>query len=65
LYFLLQDINEPCVQLKMKVKSAETGDVEPVSFTASSDKFRVLLNGELVNIYVCSKNYILLYKQFS
>jgi len=49
----------------MKVKSAETGDVEPVSFTASSDKFRVFLNGELVNIYVCSKNYILLYKIFS
>ncbi|XP_053383575.1 COMM domain-containing protein 4-like isoform X1 [Mercenaria mercenaria] len=41
---LLKDINEPCVQLKMNVKPAEGGEVEPVSFTASSDKFRVFLN---------------------
>ena len=41
-----QDIAEPCVQLKMKVKPAEGGETQPVSFTVSSDKFRVLLNGE-------------------
>ncbi|XP_060606692.1 COMM domain-containing protein 4-like isoform X3 [Ruditapes philippinarum] len=40
----LKDINEPCVQLKMNIKPAEGGEVEPVSFTASSDKFRVFLN---------------------
>ncbi|KAL4224830.1 COMM domain-containing protein 4 [Mactra antiquata] len=40
----LKDINEPSVQLKMNVKSAEDGLIEPVSFTASSDKLRVFLN---------------------
>ncbi|XP_052270898.1 COMM domain-containing protein 4-like isoform X2 [Dreissena polymorpha] len=41
---LLKDINEPCVQLKMNVKSTKSEKVEPVSFTASADKFRVFLN---------------------
>lgn len=40
----LKDINEPSVQLKMKVKNTDTGTVEPVSFNVPSDKFRVLLN---------------------
>ncbi|WAR04013.1 COMD4-like protein [Mya arenaria] len=41
---LLQEINEPCVQMKMNVKSVATGTAEPVAFTATSDKFRVFLN---------------------
>ena len=44
--YLLQDINEPCVQLKMKVAPADGREVQPVSFNVSSDKFRVLLNGK-------------------
>lgn len=40
----LKDINEPCVQLKLKVKPAEGGKTQPVSFTVASDKFRLLLN---------------------
>ena len=45
-FFSLQDINEPSVQLKLKVKNTDTGVVEPVSFNVPSDKFRVLLNGK-------------------
>ena len=48
LYIGSQDINEPSVQLKLKVKNTDTGVVEPVSFNIASDKFRVLLNGRLI-----------------
>ena len=48
LYIGSQDINEPSLQLKLKVKNTDTGVVEPVSFNIASDKFRVLLNGRLI-----------------
>ena len=52
--FSLQDINEPSVQLKLKVKNTDTGMVEPVSFNISSDKFRVLLNGKRLHFFFSS-----------
>ena len=52
MFMYLQDINEPSVQLKLKVKNTDTGTVEPVSFNVSSDKFRVLLNGKRFHRYL-------------
>ncbi|KAK3600360.1 hypothetical protein CHS0354_015501 [Potamilus streckersoni] len=40
----LKDINEPCVQLKMKINNPDLHSTKPVSFTILADKFRVLLN---------------------
>ncbi|KAK0067812.1 COMM domain-containing protein 4 [Biomphalaria pfeifferi] len=39
----LQEVNEPSVQLKLGIKPGETSHLEPVTFTLTADKFRVLL----------------------
>ncbi|XP_074641085.1 COMM domain-containing protein 4-like [Tubulanus polymorphus] len=39
----LQDVNKPCVQLQLTTKDID-GNQTAVSFTASDDKFRLLLN---------------------
>ena len=41
----MQDIGEPCVQLKMSREDVDNGDTCTISFTSSADKFRILLNG--------------------
>ncbi|XP_071097902.1 COMM domain-containing protein 4-like, partial [Haliotis cracherodii] len=41
----LKDINEPSVQIRLEMKNPDTQSTEPVAFTVSADKFRVLLNG--------------------
>ncbi|XP_065884665.1 COMM domain-containing protein 4-like [Dysidea avara] len=46
----LQDIGEPCVQLKMNKEDVDNGEVASVSFTSSADKFRILLT-ELKQAY--------------
>ena len=43
---ILQDIGEPCVQLKMNKEDVDNGEVASVSFTSSADKFRILLTGK-------------------
>ncbi|KAL3885574.1 hypothetical protein ACJMK2_025625 [Sinanodonta woodiana] len=40
----LKDINEPYVQLKMKINDLDLHSTKPVSFSILADKFRVLLN---------------------
>ena len=40
-YYILQDIGEPCVQLKMSREDVDNGESSTVSFTTSADKFRV------------------------
>ncbi|XP_046555794.1 COMM domain-containing protein 4-like isoform X2 [Haliotis rubra] len=40
----LKDINEPSVQIRLEMKNPDTRSTEPVAFTVSADKFRVLLN---------------------
>ncbi|XP_052084460.1 COMM domain-containing protein 4-like [Mytilus californianus] len=40
----LKNIDEPCVQLRLKVKDPNTDNVKPVTFTVTADKFRILLN---------------------
>ncbi|CAC5390585.1 COMMD4 [Mytilus coruscus] len=40
----LKSIDEPCVQLRLKVRDPNTDNVKPVTFTVTSDKFRILLN---------------------
>ena len=42
----VQDVSEPSVQLKLQVKNPDSGEVKPVAFTISANKFRVLLNGK-------------------
>ena len=44
----VQDVSEPSVQLKLQVKNPDSGEVKPVAFTISANKFRVLLNGKPV-----------------
>ena len=44
-HIILQDIGEPCVQLKMSREDVDNGESSTVSFTTSADKFRILLNG--------------------
>ncbi|RUS69899.1 hypothetical protein EGW08_022340 [Elysia chlorotica] len=39
----LHNVNEPSVQLKLNVKDGSSEEVNPVAFTLTSDKFRVLL----------------------
>lgn len=43
----LQEVNEPCVQMKLHVRNPDSGTTTPVSFTVDMDKFRILLNGIL------------------
>lgn len=40
----LKSIDEPCVQLRLKVRDPNTDNVKPVTFTVTADKFRILLN---------------------
>ncbi|XP_070547188.1 COMM domain-containing protein 4-like [Ptychodera flava] len=40
----LQEVNEPFVQIRMKVRNPDTDQSEISSFTMTSDKFRVFLN---------------------
>ncbi|KAL5007602.1 hypothetical protein ScPMuIL_016408 [Solemya velum] len=40
----LKEVNEPCVQLRMKVKNPDTEKVDPVVFTIAADKFSLLLH---------------------
>ncbi|CAG2212583.1 COMM domain-containing protein 4-like [Mytilus edulis] len=40
----LKNIDEPCVQLRLKVRDPNTDNVKPVTFTVTADKFRILLN---------------------
>ncbi len=40
-----QDVGEPSVQLRLKVKNPDTGAIEPTVMTVTADKFRVLLSG--------------------
>jgi len=39
----LQDVGEPCVQLKLDIKNPDTGAVEPLVFSADPQKFSLLL----------------------
>ena len=43
----VSELQEPSVQLQMKVKPADSSTEQNVAFTVSSDKFRVLLSGML------------------
>ena len=47
----LQEVKEPCVQLRLKVKNPDTDTVESSAFTVDSDKFRVLVSGKYI-LYV-------------
>ena len=49
---LLQDINQPSVQLRLNVRDADTDDVTPTIFTVDADKFKVLLHG-MISLSVC------------
>ncbi|BFZ25657.1 hypothetical protein BsWGS_28696 [Bradybaena similaris] len=40
----LQNVNEPNVQIKLDVKQPDSTEPEPVAFTLTADKFRVLLH---------------------
>ncbi|KAH9496772.1 COMM domain-containing protein 4 [Bulinus truncatus] len=40
----LQDVNEPSVQLKLGIRQGDSSTPEPVAFTLTADKFRVLLH---------------------
>lgn len=40
----LKEVNEPNIQLCLKIKNPDTKKVEAVSFTMVADKFRVFLN---------------------
>ncbi|XP_059168423.1 COMM domain-containing protein 4-like [Physella acuta] len=40
----LQQVNEPSVQLKLGVTQGDSANPEPVAFTLTADKFRVLLH---------------------
>lgn len=46
-YGSLQEVNEPCVQMKLHVRNPDSGTTTPISFTVDMDKFRILLNGML------------------
>ncbi len=43
-----QDVGEPSVQLRLKIRNPDTGTVEPTVMTVSADKFRVLLSGRFI-----------------
>lgn len=51
----LEEVNEPNIQLKLGVRSGNSGVVDPVAFTLSADKFRVLLY-ELKQAYSALEN---------
>ncbi|CAL1531444.1 unnamed protein product [Lymnaea stagnalis] len=40
----LQEVNEPSVQLKLDIRPGDTRAAEPVAFTLTADKFRILLH---------------------
>ncbi|XP_019630590.1 PREDICTED: COMM domain-containing protein 4-like [Branchiostoma belcheri] len=40
----LQDVQEPMVQLRLRVRNPDTGNVVPHSFTMTADKFRLFLS---------------------
>ncbi|CAG5114892.1 unnamed protein product [Candidula unifasciata] len=40
----LQNVNEPSVQIKLDIKQSDSAEPEPVAFTLTADKFRVLLH---------------------
>ncbi|XP_013385008.1 COMM domain-containing protein 4 [Lingula anatina] len=40
----LKELNEPAVQLRLKIRNPDTDQVEPVAFNLSADKFRVFLS---------------------
>ncbi len=47
-----QEVGEPSVQLRLKVRDPDTGAVQPTVMSVSAAKFRVLLSGACV--YVCA-----------
>ncbi|XP_065184521.1 COMM domain-containing protein 4-like [Sycon ciliatum] len=51
----ISEVQEPSVQLQMKVKAAESNSEENVAFSMSSDKFRVFLS-ELKQAYAIVEN---------
>ncbi|XP_077869768.1 COMM domain-containing protein 4-like, partial [Saccoglossus kowalevskii] len=46
----LSEVNEPSVQIRLKIKNPDTSNIATSSFTMTSDKFRVFLN-ELKQAY--------------
>ncbi|CAH1789982.1 unnamed protein product [Owenia fusiformis] len=40
----LKEVNEPSVDLQMKIRNPDTGTVDPIAFTMTAEKFRIFLN---------------------
>lgn len=51
-YVLFQEMSDPSVQLRLHIKNPDDGSTNPVSFTVDSDKFRILLNGRLLQLFL-------------